>query len=154
MVTVPFLLIVILAAFSLVAFGLGFWIGRLFPDSTNIGEALVVDAISSRLIRPHVLLNNVTLVNDRGTAQIDHIVVADTGIFVVETKHYKGWIFGRPNDRQWTQVAFGKKCRFLNPIRQNYGHLKACLRCRKITSFHWWSLLARPNSKPIPVPEF
>ncbi|MGD0816547.1 MAG: nuclease-related domain-containing protein [Verrucomicrobiota bacterium] len=66
-----------------------------------------------------------TIATDDGTAQIDHILVADTGIFVIETKHYSGWIFGRPNDRYWTQTIFKKKSRFLNPLRQNYGHVKA-----------------------------
>ena len=124
-VTIPFILIAILATSALVAFGLGFWIGRLFPDSANIGEALVVDTITSRVNRPHVLLNNVTFEIDGGTTQIDHILVADTGIFVIETKHYTGWIFGNPNESQWTQVHFQKKFRFQNPIRQNYGHVKA-----------------------------
>ncbi len=90
-----------------------------------IGEALVVDTITARLNRPHVLLNNVTLENGGGTTQIDHILVADTGIFVIETKHYSGWIFGDPYESHWTWVHFQKKFRFQNPIRQNYGHLKA-----------------------------
>ena len=52
-------MIVILAAFALVAFGIGFWIGREFPDAANVGEALVVETITSRFNRPHVLLNKV-----------------------------------------------------------------------------------------------
>jgi hypothetical protein len=56
--------------------------------------------------------------------QIDHVLVADTGIFVIETKHYGGWILGHPDDPQWTQTLFGKKSRFQNPLRQNYGHVK------------------------------
>jgi hypothetical protein len=124
-VTIPSILIVTLSMAAVVAFGLGFWIGRLFLDNSNIGEALVVDAITSRLTRPHVLLNNVTLENGGGTTQIDHILVADTGIFVIETKHHTGWIFGSPNDRHWTKVIYRKRFKFQNPIRQNYGHLKA-----------------------------
>lgn len=115
----------ILVTSTLVAFGLGFWIGREFPDSANIGEALVIDTITTRLRRPHVLLNNVTLEIGGGTTQIDHILVAATGIFVIETKHYSGWIFGDPHESEWTQVHFQKKFRFQNPIRQNYGHVKA-----------------------------
>ena len=123
-VTMPFILVVILATSALVAFGIGFWIGRLFPDAANVGEALVIDTITSRFARPHVLLNNVTLETDAGTTQIDHILVAEAGIFVIETKHYTGWIFGSPNDRQWKQVICRTKFKFQNPIRQNYGHLK------------------------------
>src|SRR5262245_65100442 len=59
------------------------------------------------------------------SVQIDHVVVTDTGVFVIETKHYSGWIFGHPNDSHWTQVIYKKKSRFQNPLRQNYGHVKA-----------------------------
>lgn len=31
-----------------------------------------------------------------GTAQIDHVLVSVHGIFVIETKNMKGWIFGSP----------------------------------------------------------
>src|SRR6476660_3920949 len=29
-----------------------------------------------------------------GTTQIDHVVVSPFGIFVIETKNFRGWIFG------------------------------------------------------------
>ncbi len=47
------------------------------------------------------------------------------GIFVIETKNYKGWIYGKEKDRQWTQVIYKRKERFQNPIHQNYGPIKA-----------------------------
>jgi hypothetical protein len=103
----------------------GFAAGRSFGFQSDIGEALVADAICTCFRRPHVLLNNVTLPTQEGTTQIDHVLVADTGIFVIETKRYSGWIFGHPNDPQWTQVIYRKKSRFQNPNRQNYGHVKA-----------------------------
>lgn len=63
-------------------------------------------------------------VNGR-TSQIDHVVTSPTGIFVIETKHYEGWIFGKENQRNWTQVIYKRKEKFLNPIWQNYGHIQA-----------------------------
>lgn len=117
--------LVIFAAFTLFAIALGFLLGRWFIPRQNIGESLVANTIESGFKRPHLLLNNVTLQIDSGTSQIDHILIADTGIFVIETKHYSGWIFGSPGDRQWTQVIYRKKSRFQNPIHQNYGHIKA-----------------------------
>ena len=48
------------------------------------------------------------------------------GVFVVETKNMNGWIYGRAQNREWTQVfPGGQKYRFRNPLRQNYGHVKA-----------------------------
>jgi hypothetical protein len=119
MIPIPILgLVALLLLFAGVA------IGRFLGLRANLGEALVANAIATRFKNPHVLLNNVTFQSDSGTVQIDHVVVADTGIFVIETKHYSGWIFGGPNDSHWTQVIYKKKSRFQNPIRQNYGHVK------------------------------
>lgn len=71
-------------------------------------------------------LNGITLaIANGGSTQIDHIIVSVYGIFVIETKNYKGWIYGSEKQRQWTQ-AFpnGSKFKFQNPLRQNYLHIK------------------------------
>ena len=71
-------------------------------------------------------LNNVTFPLANGdSTQIDHIIVSVYGIFVIETKNYKGWIYGSEKQKQWTQ-AFpnGSKFKFQNPLRQNYLHIK------------------------------
>ncbi|PHR85677.1 MAG: nuclease [Colwellia sp.] len=70
------------------------------------------------------LIKNVTLPTDDGTTQIDHIIVSKYGIFVVETKNMKGWIFGSANQKQWTQQIFKHKSKFQNPLHQNYKHVK------------------------------
>ncbi len=70
-------------------------------------------------------LHNVTIPAKDGTTQIDHVIVSRYGVFVVEAKNYKGWIFGSERDAQWTQSLFGKKSRFQNPLRQNHGRIAA-----------------------------
>lgn len=75
------------------------------------------------------LIKNVTLPTftdgkKQGTTQIDHIIVSQYGIFVVETKNMKGWIFGNENQKQWTQQTFKHKSTFQNPLHQNYKHVK------------------------------
>jgi len=70
------------------------------------------------------LIKNVTLPTDDGTTQIDHIIVSKYGVFVVETKNMKGWIFGSENHKQWTQQIFKHKSKFQNPLHQNYKHVK------------------------------
>lgn len=62
---------------------------------------------------------------DGTTSQVDHIVISRFGIFVIETKHYTGWIFGNERQRYWTQVIYKRKVKFLNPIWQNKGHIQA-----------------------------
>jgi len=52
--------------------------------------------------------------------------VSKFGIFVVELKDYSGWIFGTNAHAYWTAVyRRGRKFKFQNPLRQNYGHIKA-----------------------------
>lgn len=55
-----------------------------------------------------------------GTAQIDHILVSPYGLFIVETKNKKGWIFGSGDQSKWTQSIYGKKYSFQNPLRQTF----------------------------------
>lgn len=122
----------LIAFLILAAFILGVFFGKYHPFQPNTGEALVANEIHANFHRPHVLINNVTLRTIHGTTQIDHILVAETGIFIIETKHYTGWIFGNPKEAQWTQVFYKKKRRFQNPIRQNFAHQKALLDLLKI----------------------
>lgn len=118
-----FLLFIFLIAVSGFAFGV--FVGRKFLVRQYIGEATLANVIVNHLSRPNVLINNVTLKTNEGTTQIDHVLIADTGIFVIENKHYDGWIFGDPQSRQWTQTIYHKKSRFQNPLHQNYAHVKA-----------------------------
>lgn len=68
------------------------------------------------------ILKNVTLPTDNGSTQIDHIVISQYGIFVIETKNMKGWIFGSEHQKQWTQQIYKHKNKFQNPLHQNYKH--------------------------------
>lgn len=68
---------------------------------------------------------NITIPTTDGSTQIDQIVFSKYGIFVIETKNMQGWIFGKENDKNWTQQIFKKKTMFQNPIRQNYKHMKS-----------------------------
>lgn len=70
------------------------------------------------------LIKNVTLPTKDGTTQIDHIIVSIYGVFVVETKNMKGWIFGSPHQKMWTQQIYKHKNKFQNPLHQNYKHTK------------------------------
>ena len=62
-------------------FGLALGAGAArFRFRKNLGEALLAATIDKHFSRPHLLLNNVTLATPEGTTQIDHVLVADTGI--------------------------------------------------------------------------
>ena len=73
----------------------------------SIGERLVARRLRDGLPDEYLLLNDVYLpLPDGTTTQIDHIVVSQYGVFVVETKCYKGWIFGDSESRAWTQALY------------------------------------------------
>ncbi|MGF6989793.1 hypothetical protein M2150_001036 [Lachnospiraceae bacterium PM6-15] len=90
-----------------------------------LGEREVALILYDLPIDEYKVIHNVMLQTANGTTQIDHVVVSVYGIFVIETKNYKGWITGSEYGERWTKNMYGKKYQFLNPIRQNYGHVKA-----------------------------
>lgn len=114
-----------------VAWLLGFLVGRYrrhyrTQDLQNRGEARLSRAVKTTFKSPNYhLLNHVTLRFDGGTTQIDHILISRFGIFVIETKDHRGWIFAGGTDRKWTQVLYRVKFSFQNPIRQNFKHVCA-----------------------------
>ena len=72
-----------------------------------LGEFIV--NLSTRLFLDkeiYHLIKNVTLPTEDGSTQIDHVIVSRYGVFVVETKNMKGWIFGSPNQKTWTQKIY------------------------------------------------
>lgn len=102
-------------------------IGRVRQGAAeNRGEAAVRRLLTGEFSSPdYHLLNNVTLPDDegKGTTQIDHVLVSTFGVFVLESKHYTGWIYGGEGNSTWTQVLFKKHYKFQNPVRQNYKHV-------------------------------
>ena len=80
----------------------------------------------------YTIFNNLLFESNGRSTQIDHIVVSPYGVFVIETKGYKGWILGGENSEYWTQVIYKSKHKFYNPIKQNEGHvrfLRQLLKC-------------------------
>lgn len=115
--------------------GLGFVLGRRrlpkirglhFGGFQNRGEAIVAEVLQTGFGSPdYHLLNHVTLPAADGTTQVDHILVSRFGVFVIETKHYSGWLFASAESPKWTQVLYRVRFRFRNPIFQNRGHVRA-----------------------------
>lgn len=100
---------------------------RLFRPHIKgfLGEKYVAAVLSRLDKRKYLVFNNCMLQDGSRTTQIDHIVVSLYGLFVIETKNYKGWIVGGEHDESWTQVIYKRKEKLHNPILQNYGHIQA-----------------------------
>ena len=98
-----------------------------------LGEAMVNILIQRKLDKGiYHLVKDITLPTDDGTTQIDHVLVSKYGVFVIETKNMKGWIFGSAKQKQWTQRIYKHSTKFQNPIHQNYKHLKTLESCLDI----------------------
>ena len=77
----------------------------------------------------HRLINNLVLLGDNNVShQIDHILIRENGIFVIETKNHYGRITGLEDDSYWKKT-YPYKGRikietFHNPLKQNQSHIR------------------------------
>lgn len=93
-----------------------------------MGETIVKMKLSSLDKEKYSVINNLVLENRGGntySTQIDHLVISTHGIFSIETKNYKGLIYGSEYSKKWTQNIHGIKNDFMNPVLQNYAHMQA-----------------------------
>lgn len=118
----------------------------------EIGENVVFNYLNNRIEEEHLFLNDIIIKDEKGSHQIDHILLTKKGIFVIETKNYSGSIFGNESDQKWMQVlAYGNtKNQFYNPIMQNITHLNVIKRLLKIDD-HIYSLIIFPKAKMLQV---
>jgi hypothetical protein len=54
-----------------------------------------------------------------GTIRIEHVVVSQTGIFVIETTRRRGWISGTEHEPEWVQLFHRQRRHFQNPLKRN-----------------------------------
>ncbi|QDP39858.1 nuclease-related domain-containing protein [Radiobacillus deserti] len=90
----------------------------------EIGEHKI-DIQLSQLPKEYKYINDLLIPNPKsksGYSQVDHVIVSPFGIFVIETKNYQGTIYGSRERKNW---LLNGKFKMINPIIQNYGHIKA-----------------------------
>lgn len=112
------------------------------------GEKRVHDLLLALPEGYHVL-DDVVLYSNRGTTQIDHVVVSKYGIFAIETKNYRGEIYGDDERQEWTQIivtevryrrkwyktyTYVTKNHFYNPVKQLLGHIYSIK--KNLSDFH------------------
>lgn len=73
------------------------------------------------------ILNNIYLPLYDVTTEIDHIVIGDFGMVVVETKGLNGEVFGNEYEKNWTHIIGNQKHTLYNPLMQNKTHID-CIR--------------------------
>lgn len=131
----PLIAILILVSFvSLIVF-----LGRYnSPKQKGKRGEERVSKILGQLPEEYIILDDLIFPTDRGTTQVDHVVVSRYGVFAIETKNYRGEIYGDDKRKEWTQIIITKvtysrkwwktytyvtKNQFYNPVKQAYGHV-------------------------------
>lgn len=100
----------------------------------KIGEKNV-SIMLNFLPKDYHIFNDIYLEVNGITTQIDHLIISNYGIFVIETKNYSGWIYGGDSSEYWTQNMYGKKYKFYNPIKQNLAHVNVLESTLKIQKY-------------------
>lgn len=122
------------------------------PSTGNIGEKKVASILRKLPKDKYTTINNLLVNNNGHTSQIDHIVISEYGIFVIETKNYKGTVYGSEHCEYWTQNIYGRKYRLRNPVLQNYGHIKALKNIlNKYSDIPYISIIAFPGKTQLRI---
>lgn len=99
----------------------------------------------------YIVFNDIMIKDEKGTHQIDHLVLSKFGIFVIEMKNYYGLIKGKEFDNKWCQYLGKNKSYFINPIHQNYGHIKSLSNLVKLDDKYFISVICFSNQAKIDV---
>jgi len=114
------------------------------------GEAAVARRLD-KLSDKYTVINDLLLVSDSNSTQIDHIVVSYYGIFVIETKNIHGKVYGSGGAEFWTQYLPQEEHKFRNPIWQNNGHVRAIKRLLSNRKVPIYGVVAFPNETELHV---
>lgn len=122
------------------------------------GEAYI-HSILKQLPPEYIVFDDIVLRTAGRTTQIDHVVVSKYGVFSIETKNYRGEIYGNDNRQEWKQIivtdvtyrrkwwktySYVTKNYFYNPVMQSVAHANAIKK----------ALVDWPNLKVVPIVVF
>mgnify|MGYP003592915947 FL=1 len=90
-----------------------------FIEGGRRGEQKMAELLAERLADDHVILNDLELRVAHERAQIDHLVIAPSGIYVIESKFWTGTFSGDVHDAHWTQTKSNGTVRHMkSPVQQ------------------------------------
>ncbi|MBR6249637.1 MAG: NERD domain-containing protein [Bacteroidales bacterium] len=122
----------ILIAASIVFIAVIVWRFATRKSKGEIGEEHVAKILSKLPLPEYRTINDVYITDNEHSTQIDHIVISECAIFVIETKFYNGEIYGGENSEKWSQYIYKNQFQFRNPILQNRGHIVALRKALKL----------------------
>ena len=99
-------------------------------DKGRRGEYIIYKRLKQYETSGAKFLFNIYMPKENGeTTEIDVLMICKKGLFVFESKYFKGWIFGSEDQKNWYQTLPSGRNRshkehFYNPIMQNRSHIK------------------------------
>lgn len=104
---------------------------RNFESSSSSAQQKTVSSSMKRLpSEEYRVLREVYLprLDGKGLTRLPFVVVAKSGIFVVQPQRESGLIAGEPKDERWTVVNGGREHSFTNPVLRSAYHARALAR--------------------------
>ncbi|MGE4571240.1 MAG: nuclease-related domain-containing protein [Candidatus Izemoplasmatales bacterium] len=121
-------------------------LGLTFIKSPK-GKGMIGEFRVNRIIKKAALdlggieLHDLMYQDEISSSQIDHLLLTQKALYVIETKNYNGYIYGNESSHDWTMTVKhinqyknrkGKKYlkvniskhQFYNPIKQNQTHIR------------------------------
>lgn len=107
-------------------------------EGGRAGERKMAKQLDEQLANDHFVLNDLGLQVGSQKCQIDHLVVAPSGMFVIETKNWNGKISGSIRDFLWkVRPANGKPFTVRNPVKQCRRQKRILCEWLKGTTLVW-----------------
>ena len=95
-------------------------------EAGKTGERIVANILQKCCTQPgDCIINDIILFNPHTgySSQIDHILIGQYGVFVIETKNYSGEIYGNDSLRVWKLYRSHDTVELHSPVKQNGTHI-------------------------------
>lgn len=89
----------------------------------SLGEKRVARVLNRLNNDEYLVFHDLYLKSKNNSTQIDHLIVSIYGVFVIESKNYRGWIHGNEKSEYWYQTFYQSKFKLINPVKQNRSHI-------------------------------
>lgn len=138
--------------YIIIIFILCILIDKIYPKFRGfMGEFWVKLELGKLPKNKYIIFSDILIKDEKGTHQIDHLVLSKFGIFVIEMKNYYGLIKGKEFDNKWCQYLGKNKSYFINPIHQNFGHIKSLSNLLKLDDKYFISIICFSNQAKVDV---
>ena len=99
---------------------------ELENNKGKIGEFRIFHELEKVKVHHHTALNVYLPKKNGYPTEVDVIYINPKGVYIIESKNFRGWIFGDATSNKWMQMLNpNHRQQFLNPIWQNLAHMEA-----------------------------